>query len=132
MRFFAIPFIFFALTISISTITVPVAYADSSVNNTGTMLINPLSSTQCAGNGTCLMEFLQKIVDFIIKIGSVVIILMMVFIGFKFVTAQGDPGEIGKAREMLLYTVIGALLLLGAKAISLGIEATVRALGTGN
>lgn len=97
-----------------------------------TMLESPYSSTQCAGNGTCLMEFLQKIVDFIIKIGSVVIILMMVFIGFKFVTAQGDPGEIGKAREMLLYTVIGALLLLGAKAISLGIEATVRALGTGN
>jgi len=57
---------------------------------------------------------------------------MMVFVGFKFVTAQGEPGEISKARDMLLGTVVGALILLGARVIAAGIEATVKALSIGS
>ena len=57
---------------------------------------------------------------------------MLVFVGFKFVTAQGEPGKISEAREMLLCTVIGALVLLGSKAIALGVDATVKALSGGS
>ena len=67
-----------------------------------------------------------------INIGTVVIILMLVYVGFLFVVAQGKDTEITKARTALLWTVVGALVLLGAKAISLGIQATVQALSTGN
>jgi len=86
-------------------------------------LINPLKS------GTSLESFLGNILDFIIRIGTIVVILMLVFVGYKFVVAQGVPGKIEEARNMLLWTVIGALVLLGAKAISVGILATVQALG---
>ena len=75
------------------------------------------------------MAFLNNILDFIINIGVVVIVLMIIFVGFKFVMAQGSDSKISDARNMLLWTVIGALVLLGAKAISLGILATVQALG---
>jgi hypothetical protein len=54
---------------------------------------------------------------------------MLVFVGFKFVTAQGSDTKIVEARQMLLWTVVGALILLGAKAIQEGIIATVKALG---
>lgn len=93
--------------------------------NTGSNvgLINPLKA------GSSLESFLGNILDFVIRIGTIVVVLMIVFVGFKFVTARGEPGEITKAREMLLWTVIGALVLLGAKAIQLGIIATVQALG---
>lgn len=77
------------------------------------------------------MKFLKSILAFVIRIGAVVVILMMVFVGYKFVTAQGKEGEITKAREMLLWTVVGALILLGAQVIADGIEATVQALSTG-
>lgn len=90
----------------------------------GVGLINPLKA------GTNLKTFLGNILDFVISIGTIVVILMIVFVGFKFVTARGEPGEITKAREMLLWTVIGALVLLGAKAIQLGIVATVEALSS--
>ena len=104
----------------------------TSVTNVGpdTTLINPLKGVDCsAGNGNCLMAFLNNILDFIINIGTVVIVLMVIFVGFKFVVAQGNDSKITEARNMLFWTLVGALVLLGAKAISLGILSTVQALG---
>lgn len=95
--------------------------------NTGTnvTLINPLKG------GTSLESFLNNILDFVIRIGAIIVILMLVYVGFLFVTARGEPAEITKARTALLWTVVGALILLGAKAIALGITATVQALSVG-
>lgn len=94
-------------------------------------LINPLNTGECAPNQNCLLNFLNKILDFVIRIGTVVVILMLVYVGYLFVAAQGEPGAITKARDALLWTVIGALILLGSKAIALGIEAIVKALSAG-
>lgn len=56
---------------------------------------------------------------------------MLVYVGYLFVVARGNPGEIEAARKALLWTLIGALILLGAKAIAIGIQQTVQALSVG-
>lgn len=86
-------------------------------------LINPL------GTGTTLEVFLQRILAVVIRVGSIVVILMLVYTGYEFVAARGAPAEIEKAKRMLLWTVVGALILLGAQAIASGILATIQALG---
>jgi hypothetical protein len=93
-------------------------------SNTGSTitLLNPLNA------GTSLPDLLDEILKFVVRIGTVVIVLMVVYVGFKFVMAQGEPGKISEAREALLWTVVGALILLGAEAISKAIEATAQAL----
>ncbi len=109
-----------------------------------TQTLSPLAPTQSSGNGRenirlmnplkgsgNLESFLSSILDFVIRIGTIVVILMVVYVGFQFVTAKGDITKISKARESLLWTVIGALILLGAKAIAIGIEATVQAISVG-
>ncbi|MGH7175209.1 MAG: TrbC/VirB2 family protein [Minisyncoccia bacterium] len=92
----------------------------------GTTLLNPLSA------GTSLSTLLQDILGFVIKIGAVVVVLMLVYVGFLFATAGGNESQITKAREALLWTVVGALILLGAQAIASGIQATANALSTGS
>lgn len=87
----------------------------------GTTLINPLQSNN-------LQEFLISILDFVIRIGTIVIILMLVYVGYLFVVAQGSDSKLSEAKHALLWTLIGALILLGAKAIALAIQATVQAL----
>lgn len=136
------------LTITVLTLLAlaPVVYAETQTTgintsqtqttgvNTGTnvTLINPLKGVDCgAGNGNCLSAFLLNILQFIIYIGGIVIVLMIVFVGYKFVAAQGAPAKIEEARSMLLWTVVGALVLLGAQAIAMGIQATVTALTGG-
>lgn len=105
--------------------TSPVGTNPSVTNIT---LINPLNSGNCTPNGNCLMSFLQSILSFIVRIGAIIVVLMLVFVGYKFVAAQGNESELREAKSMLLWTVIGALILLGAQAIALGIQATVNAL----
>jgi hypothetical protein len=121
-------FVFTALLVLTSFgVNANVAFADTVlVNNPAIRLVNPL------GEGTTLNSFLLKILSIVTDtIGPVIVILMLVYVGFLFVAAQGNSTKISAAREMLLWTVVGALILLGAKAIAMGIEATVKALSTG-
>ena len=53
---------------------------------------------------------------------------MIVYVGFLFVAARGNEEKIRSARDALMWTVIGGLILLGAEAISLVIQATVKTL----
>ncbi len=98
--------------------------------NTGTgsniTLKNPLPS-----GISNLPDFLAKLLDFVVRIGTVVIVLMLIYVGYLFVVAQGKPGELENAKKALLYTIIGALILLGARVIAEGIAATVQALSVG-
>jgi hypothetical protein len=107
----------------IGTVTTNPNTSANSGNNV--TLINPLKG------GSSIESFLRSILAFVVRIGSIIVILMLVFVGFKFVTAQGEPGKLTEARQMLLWTVVGALILLGAQAIASGIEATVQALSVG-
>ncbi len=104
----------------------------SSGSGQNVTLINPLKGADCSsGNGNCLESFLLNILAFIIRIGTIIVILMMVFVGYLFVAARGEPGKITEARNALLWTVVGALILLGSQAIAIGIKATVQALSVG-
>lgn len=94
-------------------------------------LINPLNSGDCTPNGNCLMDFLSQILGFVVRIGAIAVVLMLVFVGYKFVIAQGNPEAIAAAKNDLIWTLIGALILLGAQAISYGIKATVATLSVG-
>src|SRR3989344_3025478 len=100
MRTFVIAvLIFFSLA--------PMAFAQTAVNpqpgstpikpqpgsTPGVGLVNPLNVGNCTPD-TCLMVFLNKILDFVIQIGTIVVILMMVYIGYLFVTARGNDAKI--------------------------------------
>lgn len=94
----------------------------SSVTGPSISLLNPL------GAGTSIPKLLDDLLQFVITIGTIVVVLMVIYIGFLFVAAQGNKDKLQKTREMLLWTLVGALVLLGAKAIALGIQATVAAI----
>ncbi len=75
-----------------------------------------------------LYDLLIKILNAVIYILFPVIVLMVVYTGFLFVKAQGNPGKISEANKALAFTLIGAVVVLGSKAIALAIEATVKSI----
>jgi uncharacterized Tic20 family protein len=91
--------------------------------NQSQQLNNPLGPT------TTLSEFFTKFLGALIKILSPIVVLAIIYTGFLFVRAQGKPEELVRARSALLWTLVGALLILGAVAISKAIEGTVRDIG---
>lgn len=82
-------------------------------------LKNPLQNTNN------IQDFLAKILHAVVLLLSPVIILMLVYTGFLFVRAQGSPEEIETARRTLLYTLIGAAIILGAEALAKVIQNTI-------
>lgn len=88
----------------------------------GNLLVNPLKSIDS------LPELLQALLGGLVEIGTIVLILALVWVGFSFVRAQGKPEELKKARSALVWTIIGGGILLGAQAISNLIQSTVSSL----
>jgi hypothetical protein len=72
-----------------------------------------------------LEQVLGALLDAVIKIGSIVLMLVLMYSGFQFVAAQGNEEKISKARNALMWTVIGGLILLGAKGIEVVISSTI-------
>ena len=82
---------------------------------------NPL-----AGGIDTLQKFVEVVVtDIVIPIGTVIVILAIIYSGFLFVTAQGNPAKLETAKKAFLWSAIGAVILLGAYVIATAIENTI-------
>lgn len=82
-------------------------------NGTGVACIeNPL------GDGSSLPAFVQSLLGIIIRAGIPIVVLALVYTGFRFVLARGNPVKISEAKHLLLWTVIGSAVVLGAWTIA--------------
>ncbi len=89
-------------------------------------LENPLGSD--TGD---LNTFIANVLDAVVLLLSPVVVIMMLYSGLLFVLARGNVEEVGKAKNALLYTMIGAAIVLGAKGLALVIQNTVGCLAGG-
>ena len=78
-----------------------------------------------------LTEFLTAALDTVVQVGAIFATIFIIYAGFLFVTAQGNEEKLQSAKRTFMWTVIGVGVLLGAKAISLGIKGTIDKLSTG-
>lgn len=75
-----------------------------------------------------LMSFINALIEIIIQIGTPILVLAIVYVGFLFVQASGKPEKLNEAKQALIYTLIGAAIVLGAFLISGAIQGTVDSL----
>ncbi len=73
-------------------------------------------------------DLIKSILEGALKIGIPLVALAVIYSGFLFVAARGNSEKLGKAKDALLYTLIGAGVLLGSWAIAQMISATVLSL----
>ncbi|MFT6361383.1 MAG: hypothetical protein ACJA2Z_000366 [Candidatus Paceibacteria bacterium] len=85
---------------------------------------NPLEN----GGVRDIPTLVREILKIVITVGVPIVALAIIYSGFLFVAAQGNPEKLKKAKETLLYVIIGAAILLGAYVIAEAIEATVAAI----
>mgnify|MGYP006908222392 FL=1 len=72
-----------------------------------------------------LVGLLLAIVDILLILAVPVIIFFIIYAGFLYVTAQGNPSKISDANRALLYALIGGVIVLGARVIGALIQNTV-------
>jgi hypothetical protein len=105
----------------------PPASAPAQSAGGSAQVTNPL------GSGiTSFCSLIKAILSATIAIGIPIAVLFIVFAGFKFVMAQGNPAELAKARQNLMYTFIGIGIFLGAWLLAMVIANTVNTISAGS
>ena len=87
---------------------------------------SPSSGTLLPLRSTNVINVLENVVDWLFTVLLIFAAIFIVIAGFQFVTAQGDPEKVKKARDMILYAIIGIVVALLARGIIYFAETIVR------
>ena len=60
-------------------------------------------------------DFIEAIITFLFNVALAVVPLMVVIAGFYFVAAAGEPARVQTAKNIILYTIVGFIIILLAK-----------------
>ena len=71
-------------------------------------------------------EFVEALLIFLVTLGTLVLVAMVIYAGFMFVTAQGKPEKLKTAKTAFFWVIIGGALVLGAWALSLVVKDTIQ------
>jgi hypothetical protein len=103
----------------------PTAFAQRPPSNI-IPIINPLCD---AASADCtIVGILERIAGYLIFLGAPILALLIIYGGFKIMSAGGDPGKIKSGRDTILWAVVG----YGIIFISWGVISLVKQLLTGN
>jgi hypothetical protein len=92
--------------------------------NSGTFnLKNPLQVDSVGG----LVQNFVEIFSYVVILFAV---LMLVFVGLKFILARGNSEEMNKLKDWLLWIVVGVAVVIGARVIIQVVINTLSASGT--
>lgn len=99
---------------SIATLS-PVYAVDS--NSSVSDWVSGVDDGHGAGSNTDLTDIIKQIINVVLGVVGVVAVVMMIIGGISFITSQGDSGKVTKARNTILYGVVGLIVALLAFAI---------------
>ncbi len=64
-----------------------------------------------------LEDLIKGLVNIALQLGVILAVLALVWVGFKFILAQGNDGKITDAKNSLQWVIIGIAILFGAQII---------------
>jgi hypothetical protein len=76
-----------------------------------------------------LFEFVVEVLKIVIKIGIPVVVVAIILSGYMFLTSQGDEKKLTDAKKAIIWTSVGAAILLCAVVIATVIKNTIGQLG---
>ncbi len=100
-----------------SGVTVP-----SSGQTTGT-ITNPL-------NVKSIGDAINTVLQAVTYLAVLFAVLALIWVGFKFIAAKGNPGKTKEAGQWLGFIVIGIAIILGARLLIAIVINTLQATGT--
>ncbi len=95
----------------LKTIYFPIIFSVASVTVNNYTYSTGLSTTS-AGS-----QELQSILQIVFGIIGSIAVLIILIAGFKFISSSGNPESIAKARETIIYAIIGLVVAMLAEVI---------------
>lgn len=76
-----------------------------------------------------ITALVNSILNVVVTVGTVLVVLAIIYSGFLFISARGNPEKIKEAKSIFLWTIVGTIVLLGAQALSQIIVNTAKDVG---
>ncbi len=64
-----------------------------------------------------IAEYVNNILNWLLPIVGGIALLAIIFAGYKYITSQGNPEAIGQAKDIIISTITGLVLLFLIKII---------------
>ena len=120
----SIPMVSLAQLPTSQSVGLPASQSVGTAGNTTSgnyTLQNPLNFSTVCG-------LVKAIFNVVLTLGVPVAVLFLVYAGFKFIIARGNPEELRKARANLTHVLMGIAIFLGAWILGQVIANTVNSL----
>lgn len=75
-------------------------------------------------------DLVVGVLNVLIVFATPIIVLFIIYAGFLYVTARGNPQQIETANRAIVYAIIGAVMVIGAMALATILEGTITALAS--
>lgn len=92
-------------------------------NTSVTSLKNPLGE-----KNSDLKTLIDNVIQIFLDFFAIVAVIYLVYGGFLFIKAQGNPEALNDAKTNIMWAIIGLAVILGAKAVSTIITNTIKSL----
>ncbi len=120
---------FAIVAILVVTAALPVfAQTSGTLGKGGTQSPNCATGQVCLENPlkfTSVEKFVEGLLRAVVMIALPIISVFIIYAGFKYIAARGNPGKIGEAHNNFKYVLIGATLILSAWVLATLIGGTV-------
>ena len=86
----------------------------------GTPLKTDEDLSNCTGigkNGDDLLTNVKKVINIVIGVVGFVAVAMTIYGGIQYTTSAGDPGKVKKAKDTIMYGIVGLVVAILAFAI---------------
>ena len=117
LKFIKLTMLTIASLIGIATFTTAPVFADSVCDSSAAESVK--SAAGCPGyeTGDKLPGTIQSILNVIISVAGIIAVIFVIVGGVQYMTSSGDPGKTKKAKDTILYAVIGLIVCALAFAI---------------
>ena len=82
----------------------------------------------CTNSGGCIDpgQMVTNLIQWTIAMAGIAAAIFVVYGGISYITSQGDPGKLQKAKQMILYALIGLIICALAEIITAFVSNTIR------
>ena len=88
------------------------------INTMAAMTVNKLNNNNFKDSGDSIEKTIGNIISTVIGILGIVCVIIIIMGGVQYMTSSGDAGKVKKAKDTILYGVIGLIICVLAFAIT--------------
>lgn len=119
----------FALPISMAALAPSVAFAEDTSSGTSQSLLQKIKKqnkdvsdlaglSSGATSETPMLDLIGKLIGAAIGVLGIVFVMYFIYAGYLWMTAQGNSGQVDKAKEIMKTTVVGLIILMASYVIA--------------